>query len=92
MNMSWSNLKIDPASLDLNFKGAFVLGRSSGIAGTVQTCRHTVTSPSSSSQPVTLAVKRYNLERRLDKSDDENAETTGFTELAKLIQVFVGPV
>ena len=80
--MSCSNLKVDPASLDLNFKGASVLGRCFGVAGVVQTCRH-----SSTSQTATLAVKRYNLERRRDKSDDESAETSAFAELAKLIQV-----
>jgi hypothetical protein len=84
--MSLNDLTIDATSLDLNFKGATILGRCSGIAGIVQTCRHTPSHPSSS-QPVTLAVKRYDLERRREKSDNENFAISDFNELSKLVQV-----
>ena len=84
--MSYDNLKIDTSNLDINFKGAFLLGRCSGNAGVVQTCRHTSCQPvTSKPQSKILALKRYNLER--SGSDDEHNEMTDFNELAKLVQV-----
>ena len=79
--MSTDNLEVESSDLDLNYNGAFVLGRPVGIAGVVQTARHL-----SSSKLV--SVKRYNLERKKEqRSEEENSEAADFHELAKSIQV-----
>jgi len=79
--MTESNLQVDPNSLDLQYKGAFILGRSMGIAGVVQTAQHL---PSKT----LVAVKRYNLERKKEqRSEEESSEAADFHELAKSIQV-----
>ena len=74
-------LHYDAVNLDLNFKGAQILGRPVGIAGLVQVARH---KPGES----LLAVKRYNLERKKEeRSEEENSEAADFHELVKSIQV-----
>lgn len=66
--------------MDLQYKGAFILGRSMGIAGVVQTAQHL---PSKT----LVAVKRYNLERKKEqRSEEESSEAADFHELAKSIQ------
>ena len=74
-------LQYDVIDLDLNYKGAPILGRPVGIAGLVQIARH---KPGEG----LLAVKRYNLERKKEeRSEEENSEAADFHELVKSIQV-----
>ena len=86
--MSIDNLKVDSADLDLNYKGAFVLGRPVGIAGVVQTARLLPPANRSTANETLVAVKRYNLERKKEQtSEEESSEAADFHELAKSIQV-----